>query len=976
MLRYLLLLSILAVNSASGQRYDSLLDELKKSSTDEHSIKIYHRLAEESSINAFDQAVAFEEAALAIARKINDPEQISTTLTNLGSLFRNNSDYKKACKYFQEAIQASAYHSPWLGQTFLEAGISLLRMTELDTAMQVFQEGLSIIKSHPNSSLEASIYNAMGNVKREQNQYEEAIALYIKSLKLFEDQKDLKGQTQALSNISNIHNLIGDTDRALDYAMQSLETAKTAKVQSSIAYSYRLLGRIYRKQKKLDEALNAYNEALTIYNALHYKRDVTETESSIGNIYFDKGDFQKAIDHYQRYLAAAKSQSDSTMMAYAYLSLGNTLLYLKEYRNARAYMDTVIVISEKRNLTYTRMDSYGLLGEIHEAEGNYKLGLSNYRTYIAIRDSIEDEQNKAKVQELEARYQSEKKDDAIRLLNAENTAKANQQKYLVVILVLLLALAIILYSRYQVKLKANKKLKELDLVKSRFFTNISHEFRTPLSLILGPLERKLSNGGNDEDRENLKLMHRNARRLQNLINQLLDLSRIESGSMELHLEESNLGQTLRFIGSSFASLAERKGISYRQDIFNSLVGCYDRDKVEKIINNLLSNAFKFTPEGGLVHFKASIENGVLTVEVKDSGVGIPKEQQENIFNRFYQIDDSTTRSSEGSGIGLALTKELAELHRGQLSVSSSEGIGSVFTVVIPVKREAYVGLPVKEHVNVEDKHYPSDDSAVPVQAINEDESKPLILIAEDNEDMQKFIGELLQEHYRTISVLNGLEAYDRTQAVVPDLVISDWMMPGMDGRVLCEKLKTTDATSHIPVLMLTARADQSSKLEGLETGADDYLIKPFDTNELLVRIYNLIEQRKKLRQLFSRELILQPKQIALPSRDAEFLTRLLSLVEEKYSDPDFSVEELSQETAMSRMQLHRKLKALTDESPGEFLRRFRLERAKQLLSVPGMQVSEVCYKTGFNNLSNFSKIFREFTGKTPSEYLNSFTEKQ
>ena len=213
------------------------------------------------------------------------------------------------------------------------------------------------------------------------------------------------------------------------------------------------------------------------------------------------------------------------------------------------------------------------------------------------------------------------------------------------------------------------------------------------------------------------------------------------------------------------------------------------------------------------------------------------------------------------------------------------------------------------------------------------------------------------------------------QSVVPDLVISDWMMPGMDGRTFCQKLKTTNATSHIPVLMLTARADQASKLEGLETGADDYLTKPFDNKELIVRIHNLIEQRKKLRQLFSREMVLQPKQISLPSRDAEFLSRLLSLLEEKYNNPNFSVEELSQEVAMSRMQLHRKLKALTDQSPGEFLRKFRIERAKQMLAVPGMQVSEVCFKVGFNNVSNFSKVFRELIGVTPSEFMASSLKK-
>jgi len=966
--QFLFLLVALS-HPAWTQPYDSLLTAIQRSKTDTLTIQLYHQLAEKTALENVDRALLYEDSALHIAKRIKSPKHISITLTNIGSMYRNRSEFTKACSYFKEAVETSPPLSPWLADTYLEAGISLLRITELDSALQILQQGVSLVQQHPNGSVEAALYNAMGNVKREQNQYKEASALYFQSLKLFEAQKDLKGQTQALSNISNIHNLIGDVDKALEYAKQSLETAKAAGIKSSIAYSYRLLGRIYRNQHKPDEALEAYGEAIRMYSALQARREIGETELSIGNIQYDKGSFPQAIEHYKRSLSVGKAIADTFMTAFAHLNTANALLMTKDYRNAEAYIDTAIVMAEKKGLVNIRMDSYALRSDIYEAEGNYKLSLSNYRTYIHIRDSVEREQHRQEAQEIEAKFQSEKKDDAIQLLNAENTLKASQQRYLLVILALLLILAIILYSRYKVKLKANEKLKELDQVKSKFFTNISHEFRTPLSLILGPLEKKLSNGENGEDHDSFKLMHRNARRLQHLINQLLDLSRLESGNMELHLEVSDLAQTLRYIGSSFSSLAERKGIFYTQHIPDAFTGCYDRDKVEKMINNLLSNAFKFTPEGGLVNFKADVANGWLNVEVKDSGIGIPQEQQKNIFNRFYQVDDSATRSSEGSGVGLALAKELAEFHRGKLSVSSSEGIGSVFTVVIPVTREAFADIAVKEPLLVNPTPDTSGELALPVLAIHGDESKPLVLIAEDNQDMQKFVVELLQDRYRTISVLNGLDAYDRALAVVPDLVISDWMMPGIDGRTLCEKLKTTEATSHIPVLMLTARADQASKLEGLETGADDYLIKPFDTGELVVRIHNLIDQRKKLRQLFSRELILQPKQIALPSRDASFLLRLHALVEENYENPDFSVEALCLEIGMSRMQLHRKVKALTDQSPGEFLRVFRLERAKQLLTDTGLQVSEVCLKVGYNNLSNFSKIFKEYAGLTPTEFL-------
>lgn len=973
-----------AQTNSSRNRHDSLYRELKQSTTDTSTIKLYHLLAKRSVEDNPHQALLFEDSALVIARKINDPKYISITLTNIGSHYRMISEFQKSYMNLLDAIKASPPSALWLGQTYLEASITLLRMSYLDSAMAYVTQGLDHIEKYPNGFLEASFYNMTGNIRRQENKYEEALDNYIKAVKLFEQQGNLRGLTQALSNVGNIHNLLGNSESALDYAQQSLETAKAANVKSSIAYSYRLLGRIYRKQGKLDDALKAYDNTMELYRALGSKRDLGETQTSIGNIYFDKGQYNEALNEYQSAINIQKSIYDTLNMSFAYLAVGNTYLELNQYKKAKAFLDTAIIISTKKNIPTARMDAYEVMSLMYERLGDYKLSKLYYRQHISVRDSVTKVQNSQAAQEVEARYQSEKKDDAIRILNAENELKTtqiqarnNERNYLLIFLTLSVALAGIIYNRYKVKLKANQKLKELDEIKSRFFTNVSHEFRTPLSLIIGPLEEKLKQDHDTSETESLLMMHRNAKRLQNLINQLLDLSKLEAGSMELHLQEGELSSTIKLISSTFSSLAERKGLIYKQEIFQGpYKGCYDRDKLEKMLNNLLSNAFKFTPEGGLVNMKAIINNGKLFIEVKDSGIGIPEEKLGLIFNRFYQIDDSITRSSEGSGVGLALTKELAELHRGTLSASSREGIGSVFSLTLPVTREAFRDLPIAVESLAEATIGNSSSSEYePPAVIDTDESKPLILVAEDNTDMQGFIYGLLKEKYRVVCVSNGKEAFERAKAIVPDLVITDWMMPIMDGLTCCEKIKITDATCHIPVLMLTARADQSSKLEGLETGADDYLVKPFNTHELTVRVHNLIEQRKKLREVFSKEMILMPKEISLPSRDAIFLTNLLALLEKNYADPDFSVEELSEEVSMSRMQLHRKLKALTDQSPGEFLRRFRLERAKQLLSVNGMQVSEVCFKVGFNNVSHFSKAFRDFTGITPTEFIDSVTVK-
>ena len=339
----------------------------------------------------------------------------------------------------------------------------------------------------------------IGNIKREQNDYKAALDYYIKAVKLFEQQKNLRGLTQALSNVGNIHNLMDDTERALDYAIQSLEAAKAANVKSSIAYSYRLMGRIYRKQKKPDEALKAYRNAADIFRASFSKRELGETQVSVGNIYFDKGQFRNALREYREGIKVLRSIPDTLNMTYAYSALGQTSVELKEYEKAKAYFDTTILFATKKNMLPFVMDSYGMLSDLYEIEGNYKLAKEYYEQYIVLKDSVTKVQNRKAAAELEARYQSEKKDDAIRLLNAENElketqiiSKNNERNYLLLSLGLVVLLAAIIYNRYKIKLRANEKLKELDQIKSRFFTNVSHEFRTPLSLIIGPLEEKIN----------------------------------------------------------------------------------------------------------------------------------------------------------------------------------------------------------------------------------------------------------------------------------------------------------------------------------------------------------------------------------------------------------------------------------------------------------------------------------------------------
>lgn len=512
-----------------------------------------------------------------------------------------------------------------------------------------------------------------------------------------------------------------------------------------------------------------------------------------------------------------------------------------------------------------------------------------------------------------------------------------------------------------------EKLKELDKAKSRFFANISHEFRTPLTLIKGPIEQLEQNFDEKMSLETVKMIRRNANRVLNMVNQLLDLSKFDEGSLKLAPTEGDVFKCIRAATSSFNSHAAQRDIDYKVQIpQEALWASFDRGKLENIIYNLLGNAFKFSGDGSEISFIASFGTRGLEILVSDSGKGIPAEKLPYIFDRFYQVDDSNTREKSGSGIGLSLSKDLVELMDGTITVTSEVNKGTFFTVQLPIQK---IKMGYKEVVEDSMEGEVSTRKSPFVLSKADERNLPSILLVEDNFDMRHFIKEQLTKNYKVIEAINGDEGLKKAMANPSDLIITDLMMPKMDGIELCKRLKTDVHTSHIPVIMLTAKAGMENKIEGLETGADDYLTKPFDAKELLVRTKNLIEQRQKLRELYSnKEVQVDPKKITVTSIDQKFLEELILLLEEHYSDADFGVPQMQEALAMSKTQLHRKLKALTNEAPGELLRNFRLKRAAQLLSQKADSVTQIAYRVGFNNLSYFAKCFKELYGVAPSNY--------
>lgn len=506
---------------------------------------------------------------------------------------------------------------------------------------------------------------------------------------------------------------------------------------------------------------------------------------------------------------------------------------------------------------------------------------------------------------------------------------------------------------------------ELDELKLRFLTNISHEFRTPLTLIITPLEQLLKETGLQAYQGSLTLIHRNARQLLHLVNQLLDFRKLDLQGLQYNPSHGDIVAFIRDVCQQFSIEFGKKNISFEFHApMQQLNTSFDKDKLGKIAMNLLSNALKFTNEKGVVRVELSVVEPVdatkmLVFKVSDTGVGIAADEQEKIFDRFYQSKHTEHLASAGSGIGLNLTREMVALHGGTIRVESTLGEGSSFIVSLPCP-----DAEAQENA-IADQDSESADPALFEPGV---EGRQLVLLVEDNGDFRQYMKEVLEVHYAVITAVNGEEGWQMAMQKLPDLIVSDVMMPVMDGHEFCARIKADVRTSHIPFIMLTAQSGDEAKISGFKTGADDYITKPFNMDLLLLRIQKQLDLWKQLRQKFQKHIEVKPGEIEVSSLDEELIKKAIAFVEKNIAEPDFSVEDLSRELGMSRVYLYKKLLAITGKTPIEFIRIIRLKRSAQLLQKTDLSVSEVAYRVGFNNPRYFSKYFKEEFGVLPSAF--------
>ena len=531
-----------------------------------------------------------------------------------------------------------------------------------------------------------------------------------------------------------------------------------------------------------------------------------------------------------------------------------------------------------------------------------------------------------------------------------------------------------------------RKLHEVDMMKLKFFTNISHEIRTPLTLILGPLNKLLQSISIDaETRQSLKLMKRNTLNLDRLISQLLDFRKLQSGNLKLNLTEADIVSFIRNIVNSFSNYASEKEIRLSFNTLKKrLFVAFDPDKIEKILNNLLSNALKYTDPKGAISVNISLifdsndenfvdeidEKQYIEINVKDTGKGIPQKNIDKIFFRFFQSDKQD--ESTGTGIGLAMVKDMVKLHKGKIFVTSKEGKGTKFTIRIPYDLKAEsntVNTKPKEKTEASAELYELEKANQPITV-----NSKIMLIVEDNADVREFISSHFGSMYQIHQAVNGEEGWKKALDIVPDIIVSDIIMPKVDGYDFCKRIKNDERTSHIPIIFLTAMHSNEHEIKGLTQGADDYITKPFDLSVLQAKVENILSIRDSLKEKYTSTMILEPTNVIITSPDEKFLKRVVDVVEEHIADSELDIEKFAKKAGISRMQLYRKLHALTNMTVKEFIRHIRLKRAVQLLEQQKLNISEIAYGVGFKDLSHFRKCFKREYGMSASEFLAKNTK--
>lgn len=885
----------------------------------------------------------------------------------------------------------AAFFSPTSDSLQWEAARSLSEewaFIQTDSALHWAQMAHDLAQQMNHPALIAQSLYQLGAATYDKRNHTAAMQYFLEALALFKAEGDERLRMDTELEIGLIYQDMKEYEKAREYLDRFYQyyLQKGEPEAPSIIFALNQYVVFFEKVGNIDSMLHYSRATLEAAERYQQTKYLANIHNNLASVYLYAGDYDQARYHFSEAERIGFGPNVSGRY-YNLYALADMFDLLDQPDSSIHYAAKALEIARSFGDVEKESHIHRFLSRVFQEEQDFQKAFSHLDTFMILTDSVITQRYEQDLSELTIKYETQEKEARIVRQELQLQREANRRNMLLLgsLAIFLLLGGLLLYMRNRQRARNReaalklqyqqaeaKRLRELDQLKSNFFANISHEFRTPLTLLLGPL-REMEAGSFQGDQEYyFQNMVGQGERLLNLVNQMLDLSRLESGQMKKREQAIELVQFMRTTASFFESWADRKRICLQVALPDQRMPVKaDVDKIEKILNNLLSNALKFTPEDGAVTIsleKMSEHQNEQTVciQVRDNGPGIPADQLAHIFERFYQASTGEGRGDLGSGIGLALTKELVEFCEGTIEVDSEPGNGSCFTVILPFAKANMVETGMLQTTS---PTLPADiPSPTAIRGTTKQEGAPLVLIVEDNPDLRTYVRDQLNMHYQLLEAENGRQGLELAKAHLPDLVISDVRMPEMDGLEFSQTLKTDEYTSHIPIILLTALAEQENIRTGLSTGADAYLTKPFDAEELRIRVHHLIDQRRKLREKFAQDLSKGPStpEVANPA-DASFLKKVQDIVLKNLDNDVFSIEWLGREVAMSRSQLHRKIKALTDQSPSVFVRTLRLQHAYQLLSQKKGNISEIAHEVGMPNLAHFSRSFKEQFGVSPSQ---------
>lgn len=863
----------------------------------------------------------------------------------IGNIYRDEAQFFDAIKYHKKCLDAATFLCDTVEMIYSYNNIAtnFRRLGVLDEASTFHFHALSIAEQYSDRTSDnskrmmANTLNGIGNVYVRLNNYDEADSMFRLAMKCEMERSNSLGMAINYANIGSIFEKCNMPDSARAYYLYSLAYNEQAGSDLGRALCYIHLG------------------------------DLSEAAGELRNA---KDEFTKAYNIMQR-------STDKWHKLEVLLAMSRINTKMGQRKEAERLLKDAFVSA-------TKIQSWEHLAKIHEQyyymaldKADYKLALEEYKASVMYNDSVTNSSNKTHLLNTRVSYEREKSSRTIEQIRSDLDKETSMRRLIITCFVVFavlfgVALLSMLYA-LRMKQKSEKVMKRMELVRNNFFTNITHEFRTPLTVIRGMTEMLTDDEDltQTEKTDCIAAINRQSTSLLDLVNQLLDISKASAEIEEPEWRTGDVVAHMQMIIESYKVYARQKFISL--DFYSdkkSLEVDFVPTYLTKIIRNLVANALKFTPKGGIIKVILTSDDKCFKIDVSDSGIGLKSEDAEHVFDLFYQAGDTQV---SGSGIGLALVKRLVDRVGGEITVSSTQGVGTTFEVTMACKymqNKWRKWVPNRSDVVAEDLVIVDNDEFVLEDMVDdENDTRPLIMVVDDNADIARYIGKSLKYKYRVAFADDGLEGLSKAQEYVPDLLITDLMMPEMNGYDLCRRVRKSDVTNHIPIIILSAKCTEEDRIKGYEVGADAYLIKPFNADELNARVAVLLEQRRLLRSRYTQAIYADPDVSGgMASSDIEFMTKLNDFISQHIGSRTFSVEILSEKMCMSVSQLTRKMKNVTGMSPANYIMHMRLEKGKRLLSLSEKNIGDIAYECGFADTSHFGRIFKQTYNMTPSQY--------